>query len=149
MILSCSNGGFSSTFQGFPRTILVPCIFFLSLSSSLGIMMSKFAFLSFMSFLIEMYCQITYSLSHISSNLTCTFKRISSFFCSNLKFFYLSQFLSQSINSNISFFPQIFLTVLCLIFKHYSMLPYLFLKKKKNTHSYLYITFTHYNTKHK
>ena len=102
MILSCSNCGFSSTFQGFSRTFLVPFIFFLSLSSSLGIMMSKFTFLSFMSFLIEMYCQITYSLSHISSILTCMFKRISSFFCSNLKFFYLSQFLSQSINSNIS-----------------------------------------------
>ena len=34
-----------------------------------------------------------------------------------------------------------------LIFKHYSMLPYLILYKKKITNVYLYITFKHYNTK--
>ena len=61
-------------------------------------------------------------------------------------FFYLSQFLSQSINSNVLLgfnFLRISIFFLNIISGHLTS----FKKNNNNTHNYLYIIFKHYNTK--
>ena len=70
------------------------------------------------------------------------------FFCSNLKFLYLSQFLSQSINSNIPLgfnFLQFSISFSNIISRYITS----FFKKIINMYGYLYIIFKHYNTKPK